>query len=287
MPDTAWLTDRFEEHRPRLRAVAYRMLGSHAEAEDAVQESWLRVARAGADGVENVGGWLTTVVARQCLNMLRSRTHRREDPLDVHVPDPVVGTGDDPVEQAMLADAVGLALQVVLDSLDPAERLALVLHDMFAVPFDAIAPIVGRSPAATRQPASRARRRVRDEAPAPERDLARQREVVDAWLAASGHGDFEALVALLDPGAVLRVDAGPAGVSTLVRGAAEIAANALLFGRAAPTARPMLVNGTVGLVSATATAVTSVMSFTIVDGRIQRLDILADPDRLAALGLQR
>lgn len=287
MPDTGWLTDRFEEHRPRLRAVAYRMLGSHAEAEDAVQESWLRVARAGADGVENLGGWLTTVVARQCLNMLRSRTHRREDPLDVHVPDPVVGTGDDPVEQAMLADAVGLALQVVLDSLDPAERLALVLHDMFAVPFDAIAPIVGRSPAATRQLASRARRRVRDEAPAPERDPAKQREVVDAWLAASGRGDFDALVALLDPGAVLRVDAGPGrpGLSKLVRGAAQIAGNALMFRRGAPTARPMLVNGTVGLVSASARGVTSVMSFTIVDGRIQRLDILADPDRLAALGL--
>ncbi len=285
MPDTAWLTERFEEHRPRLRAVAYRMLGSHAEAEDAVQESWLRVARAGAAGVDNLGGWLTTVVARQCLNMLRSRSRRCEEPLDVHVPDPVVSTGDDPVEQAMLADAVGLALQVVLESLDPAERLALVLHDMFAVPFDAIAPIVGRSTAATRQLASRARRRVRDEAPAPERDLAKQREVVDAWLAASGRGDFDALVALLDPGAVLRVDAGAPGVSKLVRGAAQIAGNALMFRRGAPTARPAMVNGTVGLVSASARGVTSVMSFTIVDGRIHRLDILADPDRLAALDL--
>lgn len=216
--------------------------------------------------------------------MLRSRTRRREDPLDVHVPDPVVSTGDDPAEQAMLADAVGLALQVVLESLDPAERLALVLHDMFAVPFDAIAPIVGRSPAATRQLASRARRRVRNEALAPERDLAKQRQVVDAWLAASGRGDFDALVALLDPDAVLRVDGGvgASGLSKLVRGAAQIAGNAMMFRRGAPTARAVLVNGTVGLMSASARCVTSIMSFTIVDGRIHRLDILADPDRLAA-----
>jgi RNA polymerase sigma factor (sigma-70 family) len=199
--DSDWLTDRFEEHRPRLRAVAYRMLGSHAEAEDALQESWIRVARAGADGVENIGGWLTTVVARQCLNMLRSRTSRREEPLDTHVPDPVVEAGNalDPAHQALVADAVGLALLVVLESLDPAERLALVLHDMFAVPFDEIAPIVGRSPAAARQLASRARRRVRSDAPRPDRDLARQREVVDAWLAAVIDGRIHRIDILADP----------------------------------------------------------------------------------------
>jgi RNA polymerase sigma factor (sigma-70 family) len=287
VPDTVWLADRFEEHRPRLRAVAYRMLGSHAEAEDAVQEAWLRVARAGADDVDNVGGWLTTIVARQCLNMLRSRTRRREEPLDVHLPDPVVSTGEeiDPAHQALVADAVGLALQVVLESLDPAERLALVLHDMFAVPFDQIAPIVGRSPAAARQLASRARRAVRHGAPEPDRDLARQREVVEAWLAASRRGDFDALVALLDPDAVLRVDGGAqaTGVTKLVRGAAAIAGNALMFSRGARFARPALVNGTVGLVNAPGGRPVAVMAFTIADGRVHRIDILADPDRLAAL----
>jgi RNA polymerase sigma factor (sigma-70 family) len=287
MRDTEWLADRFEEHRPRLRAVAYRMLGSHAEAEDAVQESWLRVARAGADGVDNLGGWLTTIVARQCLNMLRSRTQRREEPLDVHLPDPVVTTGEeiDPAHQAMVADAVGLALQVVLESLDPAERLALVLHDMFAVPFDQIAPIVGRSPAAARQLASRARRAVRRGAPEPERDLARQRDVVDAWLAASRRGDFDALVKLLDPDAVLRVDGGTraAGVTKLVRGAEQIAGRALMFAEGARFATPALVNGTVGIVTAPAGRPAAVMAFTIADGRVHRIDILADPERLATL----
>jgi len=287
VPDIDPLTARFEEQRPRLRAVAYRMLGSHAEAEDALQESWLRVARAGADGVDNFGGWLTTVVARQCLNMLRSRSQRREEPLEHHVPDPVVSTAaePDPADQALVADAVGLALIVVLESLDPAERLALVLHDMFAVPFDEIAPIVRRSPAAARQLASRARRRVRAHAPAPDRDLARQREVVDAWLAASRNADFDALVALLDPDAVLRVDGGASagGVSKLVRGASQIAGNALMFAAGVRFARPALVNGAAGLVTFPDGRAAAVMAFTIVDGRVLRLDILADPERLAAL----
>jgi RNA polymerase sigma factor (sigma-70 family) len=285
MQDTDWLTDRFQEHRPRLRAVAYRMLGSHAEAEDALQESWIRVARAGADGVENIGGWLTTIVARQCLNMLRSRTSRREESLDTHLPDPVVEAGDalDPAQQALVADAVGMALLVVLESLDPAERLALVLHDMFAVPFDEIAPIVGRSPAAARQLASRARRRVRSDAPRPDRDLARQREVVGAWLAASRAGDFDGLVALLDPDAVLRVDGGGAGTSQQVRGAALVAGQAVLFSGGARFARPALVNGTAGYIAAPGGRVAAVLAFTVVDGRIHRIDILADPDRLAAL----
>jgi RNA polymerase sigma factor (sigma-70 family) len=287
MTDALWMAERFEEHRPRLRAVAYRMLGSLAEAEDAVQESWLRVARAGTDDVTNLGGWLTTVVARQCLNMLRSRAARREEPLDVHVPDPVVSTGDsvDPAHQALLADSVGLALLVVLDSLDPGERLALVLHDMFAVPFEEIAPIVGRTPVAARQLASRARRKVQDGTPTPDPDLTRQRKVVDAWLEASRRGDFEALVALLDPDAVLRVDGGvhAAGTSKSVRGAAEIARQALLFASGARFGAPALVNGTVGIVAAPAGRPVAVLAFTISDARIHEIDILADPERLREL----
>ena len=210
MQDDEFWAAQFEEHRPRLRAVAYRMLGSFAEAEDAVQEAWLRVSRASGDDVDNVGGWLTTIVSRQCLNMLRSRATRREDPLDVRVPDPVVESGDgiDPAEQAVLADSVGLALLVVLEALDPAERLAFVLHDTFAVPFEEIAAILGRTPAAARQLASRARRRVQGASPAGQPDRARQREIVDAWLAAARGGDFQGLVALLHPDAVLRVDTG-------------------------------------------------------------------------------
>ncbi|MHA6781257.1 sigma-70 family RNA polymerase sigma factor [Pseudonocardia saturnea] len=282
------LAGRFEEHRTRLRAVAYRMLGSHAEAEDAVQEAWLRVARAGDDDVTNLGGWLTTIVARQCLNMLRSRTTRREYPLDVHVPDPVVstGAGADPADQALLADSVSLALLVVLESLDPAERLALVLHDMFAVPFDEVAPIVGRTPAATRQLASRARRRVRTGTPTPDPDPARRQRVADAWLAASQGGDFAALLALLAPDAVLRVDGGGApGASRLVRGAAQVAGQALLYAAVAPHARPALVNGEPGLVSAPDGLVVAVLAFTIADGRIHQIDILSDPDRVRALAI--
>ena len=281
------LAERFEEHRARLRAVAYRMLGSHAEAEDALQESWLRVARAGSDGVDNLGGWLTTVVARQCLNMLRSRTARREEPLDVRVPDPVVSAGEgiDPAQQALLADSVGLALLVVLESLDPAERLAFVLHDMFAVPFDEIATIVGRTPAAARQLASRARRRVQGGAPQPDQNLSRQREVVDAWLAASRGGDFDALVALLDPDAVLRVDGGvrAAGTSKHVRGAVQVAGQAGLFAAGARHARNALVNGAAGFVVVRGGRPVAVLAFTIADGRIHEIDILADPDRLATL----
>src|SRR5947207_3458125 len=213
MDEHEWLTDQFEAYRTHLRAVAYRMVGSMSAADDAVQESWLRLSRSDTNGVENLGGWLTTVVARVCLDMLRTRESRHEEPLDEHVLDPIVSREDgiDPEHEALLADSVGLALLVVLNTLNPAERLAFVLHDLFAVPFDEIAPIVGRSPAAARQLASRARRRVRGAAPTPDADLARQREVVDAFLAASRAGDFEALVAVLDPDVVFRVDAGGTG----------------------------------------------------------------------------
>ena len=286
MQDELFWAARFEEHRPRLRAVAYRMLGSFAEADDAVQETWLRVSRASGDDVANVGGWLTTVVSRQCLTMLRSRASRREDPLDVRVPDPVVESGDatDPAEQGVLADSVGLALLVVLEALDPAERLAFVLHDMFAVPFDDIAPMVGRSPAAARQLASRARRRVRGATPAGQPDRARQRKIVEAWLAAARGGDFTGLVALLHPDAVLRVDTGGAG-SKLVRGAAEVAGQASAYRAAGLRARFAVVNGGPGIVSTIDGRVAAVLAFTVADGLIVEIDILADPDRLAALDM--
>jgi len=282
--DEFWAAQ-FEEHRPRLRAVAYRMLGSFAEADDAVQEAWLRVSRASGDDVANVGGWLTTVVSRQCLNMLRSRATRREDALDVRVPDPVVESGDgiDPAEQGVLADSVGLALLVVLEALDPAERLAFVLHDMFGVPFEEIAPMVGRSPAAARQLASRARRRVRG-APAGQPDRARQREIVDAWLAAARGGDFAGLVALLHPDAVLRVDTGGAG-SKLVRGAVEVAGQATAYRAAGLRARFAVVNGGPGIVSTIDGRVAAVLAFTVADGLIVEIDILSDADRLAALDI--
>jgi RNA polymerase sigma-70 factor (ECF subfamily) len=284
--DELFWAARFEEHRPRLRAVAYRMLGSFAEADDAVQETWLRVSRASGDDVANVGGWLTTIVSRQCLTMLRSRASRREDPLDVRVPDPVVESGDatDPAEQGVLADSVGLALLVVLEALDPAERLAFVLHDMFAVPFDDIAPMVGRSPAAARQLASRARRRVRGATPAGQPDRARQRKIVEAWLAAARGGDFTGLVALLHPDAVLRVDTGGAG-SKLVRGAAEVAGQASAYRAAGLRARFAVVNGGPGIVSTIDGRVAAVLAFTVADGLIVEIDILADPDRLAALDM--
>ena len=286
MQDELFWAARFEEHRPRLRAVAYRMLGSFAEADDAVQETWLRVSRASGDDVANVGGWLTTVVSRQCLTMLRSRASRREDPLDVRVPDPVVESGDgvDPAEQGVLADSVGLALLVVLEALDPAERLAFVLHDMFAVPFDDIAPMVGRSPAAARQLASRARRRVRGATPAGQPDRARQRKIVEAWLAAARGGDFTGLVALLHPDAVLRVDTGGAG-SKLVRGAAEVAGQASAYRAAGLRARFAVVNGGPGIVSTIDGRVTAVLAFTVADGLIVEVDILADPARLAGLDI--
>jgi RNA polymerase sigma-70 factor (ECF subfamily) len=284
-----WLTERFEEHRPRLRAVAYRMLGSVSEADDAVQEAWLRLHRADTSGVENLGGWLTTVVARLCLNMLRSRRSRREEPLEVYVPDPIISqeSGVDPEQEALLADSVGLALLVVLETLTPAERLAFVLHDMFAVPFGEIAPMIERSPAAARQLASRARRRVQGQAPAPDPDLARQREVVDAFFAASRDGDFDALVAVLDADVVLRADGGsaPGRPTVVLRGARSVAAQAVTATRLAPFARPALINGTAGVVVDVHGRVFSVMAFTVAHGKIVAIDVLYDPERVADLDL--
>ncbi|MFB8774770.1 sigma-70 family RNA polymerase sigma factor [Streptomyces broussonetiae] len=278
--------DAFEEHRGHLRAVAYRMLGSLAEADDAVQETWLRYSGADLGEVRNLGGWLTTVAGRICLNMLRSRAARREQPMETYVPDPVVSPLDhvDPEREALLADSVGLALLVVLDTLEPAERLAFVLHDMFAVPFDDIAPVVERTPAATRQLASRARRRVRGAAPAPEPDLARQRTVLEAFLAASRGGDFEALVAVLHPDVVLRADAG-AALSKLVRGAAGVVEQAKMFRRLSHDEVLVRVNDGVGAVAMTGGRVFSLMAVTVVDGLITEIDIVADPERLARLGV--
>ncbi|MCX4634819.1 sigma-70 family RNA polymerase sigma factor [Streptomyces sp. RPA4-5] len=288
MNDHEWLAERFEENRSRLRAVAYRMLGSLSEADDAVQEAWLRLSRTGGDEVQNLGGWLTTVVGRVCLDQLRMRKARREDSLEVHVPEPVVSRLDtvDPEQEALLADSVGLALLVVLETLTPAERLAFVLHDMFAVPFDEVAPLVDRTPAAARQLASRARRRVQG-APAPDTDLGRQREVVDAFLAASRGGDFEGLLAVLDPNVVLRADAGgaPDGLSKLVRGARAVVEQALTFSRFAPFARPALVNGTPGLVTAQGGQPLAVMGFALAHGKIVEINILADLARLSRLDL--
>ena len=289
MDERDWLADRFEEHRPHLRAVAYRMLGSVTEADDALQDSWLRVSRAGADGVENLGGWFTTVVARVCLNMLRSRARRREQPLEIHVPEPILSPagGIDPEHQTLLADSVGLALMVVLETLTPAERLAFVLHDMFAVPFDQIAPLVERSPAATRQLASRARRRVRGQAPAPDSDLVHQRVVVDAFFAAARSGDFDALVAVLDPDVVLRADGGAARTrpTVVIHGAQAVAGQAVLAQRLAPFIRPVLVNGTAGVVTVVNDRAFSVMGFTVSDGRVAAIEVLYDPQRLADLDL--
>ena len=281
------LAAQFEANRTHLRAVAYRMLGSVAEADDAVQESWLRLTRADAGGIENQRAWLTTVVARVCLDMLRSRKARREEPLEGHVPEPIVSREDgvDPEYEALLADSVGLALLVVLETLAPAERLAFVLHDMFAVPFDEIAPIVDRSPDAARQLASRARRRVRG-APAPDPDLARQRAVVDAFLAAARGGDFDALVALLDPEVVFRVDRGVVPASRAVHGARAVARDVLTHGaRFAGLGRPALVNGAAGVVVASRGLPLAVAGFTVADGRIAAIDLLLDPARLRGLDL--
>jgi RNA polymerase sigma factor (sigma-70 family) len=287
-----WLAERFQAHRPHLRAVAYRMLGSLTEADDAVQEAWLRLSRADASGVENLGGWLTTIVARVCLNLLQSRRSRREEPLDADLPDPVVSAQDgvDPEQQALLAEGVGLALLVVLDTLTPAERVAFVLHDMFAVPFDQIAPIVGRSPNAAKMLASRARRRVRGAAPVPDADLARQRAVVDAFFAAARDGDFGALLAVLDPEVVLRADAAAvrAGAPAEVRGAAAVTEHTLAAGgfpRLARLARPALVNGAAGVVFAADGRPFSVVGFTVRHGKIVEIDVFADPPRLRQLDL--
>jgi len=285
-----WLAERFQEHRTHLRAVAYRMLGSLSEADDAVQDAWLRLSRADTSGVDNLGGWLTTLVARGCLDRLRVRASRREQPLGVHLPDPIISSQDqvDPEQQALLAEGVGLALLVVLETLTPAERLAFVLHDTFAVPFDQIAPIVGCSPAAARQLASRARRRVKGAATVPDADLAHQRAVVDAFLAAARDGDFTALLGVLDPEVVLRADRGavPLGASRVVRGARAVADGALTFARLGRFARPALVNGAAGVVArAPDGRPLSVVGFTITGGKIVEIDILADPARLRQLDL--
>jgi len=287
MNENDWLAERFETERRRLTSVAFRMLGSLSEADDAVQESWLRISRSGATGVENLSGWLTTVVARVCLNMLRSRRSRREEPLEAQGPRlvPSYVEGTDPEQEAMLADSVGLALLVVLETLTPAERLAFVLHDTFAVPFDEIAALVGRTPAAARQLASRARRRVRGSAAVPPADLARQRQVVDAFLAASRAGDFDALVAVLDPDVVLRVDA-TAGAGTgarVVRGATSVARGALAYATRAGFARPALVDGMVGVVLAPRGRLFGVGVLTIRDGRITEMQLIADPERLSRI----
>ncbi len=288
MDERTWLTERFSADRTRLRAVAYRMLGSASEADDAVQEAWLRLSRADTSGVQNLTGWLTTVVARVCLNMLRTRQSRREDPLDVRMPEPIGhDDGGDPEQEAVLADSVGLALLVVLDTLTPAERLAFVLHDMFAVPFDEIAPMIERSPAATRQLASRARRRVQGQAPALDPDLAHQRAVVDAFFAAARDGDFDALVAVLDPDVVLRADGGTARArpTVVLHGARTVAGQAVNATRLAPFVRPALINGTAGVVAVVAGRVFSVMGFTVAHGKIVAIDVLYDPERLADLDL--
>jgi len=289
MDEQEWLAERFEEHRTRLRAVAYRMLGSLSEADDAVQEAWLRLSRSDTSDVENLGAWLTTVIARVSLNMLRSRKSRREEPVGVHMPEPIVDRADgtNPEHEALLADSVGLALLVVLETLSPAERLAFVLHDMFAVPFDEIAAIVDRSPDAARQLASRARRRVQAQKPVPDADLDAQRDVIDAFLAAARDGDFDRLVAVLDPDVVLRADLGPlpAGGSREVRGAAAVASQALMYSRLGLIMKPALINGTAGLVSLRNGQPFSVGGFTVTGGKIVAMDILADPDRLAQLDL--
>jgi RNA polymerase sigma factor (sigma-70 family) len=296
-----WLARRFEAHRPHLRAVAYRMLGSLSEADDAVQESWLHLSRIDPSGIDNLGGWLTTAVARVCLDILRRRRSRREESFDAYLPEPIVSREDglDPEQEALLADSVGLALLVVLETLAPAERLAFVLHDMFAVPFDEIAPIVGRSPTAARQLASRARRRVQASATVPDADRSRQRAAVDAFLAAAREGDFEALVAVLDPDVVLRADLGAASMGTpeqvpgtpqqvpgtprQFRGAAAVAGQALVFSSRAQFAQPVLVNGTAGLLVAVRGRPIALMGFTIAHGKIVEIDIFADPARLEQL----
>jgi RNA polymerase sigma factor (sigma-70 family) len=285
---TDWLAAEFQAHRAHLRAVSYRMLGSLAEADDAVQETWLRLTSADTGDVRNLRSWLTTVVSRVCLDMLRARTARRENPLDVHVPDPVVtAAADDPAEHVLLADSVGLALLVVLDTLSPAERLAFVLHDVFAVPFEQIGSALDRSPAAAKQLASRARHRLRGASAPDASDTARQREVAEAFLAASRSGEFEGLLAVLDPAVVLRVDAGagPMGPSQLLKGAPQVAAHARRFARLARFAQPVLVNGTLGFLIAPNGRPVTLIGLAVRDGKVTEIDILADPERLSRLDL--
>jgi RNA polymerase sigma-70 factor (ECF subfamily) len=293
MEEKDWLADRFEEHRGHLREVAYRMLGSLGEADDAIQDAWIRVSQTGAEDIENLGGWLTTIVARVCLNILRARNARREESWDFHVPDPIVNIQGElqPEDEALLADSVGLALLVVLDTLNPAERLAFVLHDMFQLPFEEIAPLIDRSPSAARQLASRARRRVRGaEVPAPDPDLGRQREVVDAFFSAARGGDFGALVAVLDPDVVLRIDGGTAlpDFSMAVQGATAVARQARRglrswLARPSIQVRPALVNGAAGVIVDVGGQPMSVMGFTVAEGRIIEIDAISDPERLRTL----
>ena len=290
MAESDWLAEGFERNRNRLRAVAYRMLGSLAEADDAVQEAWLRLSRSDPGGVDNLGAWLTTVVARICLNVLRSRNTRREEPLGVHMPDPILSRADgtNPEQEALLADSVGLALQVVLETLTPAERLAFVLHDMFDLPFDEIAPMVGRPPAAARQLASRARRRVRGAAiQVPDPDIGRQREVVDAFYAAARHGDLAALVAALDPDVVLRSDGGTAHpeVSVVLHGPEAVVEHGLKVHDSSALVRPALVNGAAGVVATVGGQPVAVIGFTVSRGKIVEIDVMADPERLRRLDL--
>jgi RNA polymerase sigma factor (sigma-70 family) len=289
MTESDWLAERFEEQRPHLRGVAYQMLGSFSDADDAVQETWLRLSRADSDEVENLRAWLTTIVARVSLNMLRARKSRREEPIETHVPDPVVSSADgvDPEQQALLADSVGLALQIALETLDPPERLAFVLHDVFAVPFDEIAPLVDRSPAAARQLASRARRQVRGQAPAPDPDMTSQRKAVDAFFAAAHDGDVDRLVAVLDPEVVLRSDRGirRPGASVVICGADAVAARALTFSRLSPHAKPALVNGSAGVVVVRRGQPFAVMGFTVVGSKIVDINVLSDPERLRHIEL--
>ena len=290
MTESDWLAEGFEKNRTRLRGVAYRMLGSLAEADDAVQEAWLRLSRSDASGVDNLAGWLTTIVARVCLNVLRSRKTRREEPMGVHVPDPVISRADgtSPEDEALLADSVGLALQVVLDTLAPAERLAFVLHDMFDLPFEEIAPLVGRSPAASRPLASRARRRVRGAGvPAPDPDIGRQWEVVSACYAAARRGDLGALVAVLDPDVVLRSDGGAArpDVSVVVHGPAGVIGHGLKVHQPSAVLRPALVNGAAGMVASIDGKPVAVVGLTISQGKVAEIDVIADPDRLLRLNL--
>ena len=282
MDEKNWLTEQFEAHRAHLRAAAYRMLGSRSEADDAVQEAWLRLSRADAGSVENMGGWLTTVVARICLDMLRGRKARREEPMGPHVPEPTVSPEHSPEHERLLADSVGLALLVVLDRLTPAERVAFVLHDMFDLPFEEIAPIVGRSPTATRQLASRARRRVQGASADSEADLSRQRQVVDAFLAASREGNFEALLALLDPEVVFRADpvAAQMGGIAEIRGAAAVAET---FKGRAQAARPALVDGALGVAVMFGGQLRIVLRVTITDGRVAEIEAIADPASLGGL----
>jgi RNA polymerase sigma-70 factor (ECF subfamily) len=286
MDDLDWLAERFQDHRPRLRAVAYRMLGSTSEADDAVQEAWIRLSRSNAGEIDNLEAWLVTVVARVALNMLRLRKTRREEPVDTRLPDPIVdrANGIAPEHEALLADSVGLALLVVLETLTPAERLAYVLHDMFSVPFDEIGGILHRSPEAARQLASRGRRRIRDADANPDTDAAAQQEVVEAFLAAARDGDFDALVAVLDPDVVRRVDTG-SGPVVEVRGAENVARSAMAVAQLDPVVRPALINGAAGWVSVLDGEIYGIAALTVRNGQIATIDVLLDPARLARLDL--